>query len=61
MRMGGPMHVFRDERNFFLASMWCDCPESMIRAFGEDIIAIKSCELPPFFGASSLGFFLASS
>jgi hypothetical protein len=46
MKMGGPVHVFRDERTSFMAPMWCDYLESMIHSFGEKLIAIKACTLP---------------
>jgi len=38
--MGGPVHYFKDERTSCVEAMWCDVPESMIHAFGEELIAI---------------------
>jgi hypothetical protein len=56
IRMGALVHDFKDERTFFVAAMWCDAPESMIHASGEELIAIKACTLPRVSGAFSLSF-----
>jgi hypothetical protein len=48
IRIGGPFHASNEEYTSFVASMWCDAPESMIQASGEELMAIKAWLEFPF-------------
>jgi len=36
MRMGGPMHAFKDDKISFVVAMLWDSPESRIHVLGEE-------------------------
>jgi hypothetical protein len=50
VRIGGPLNASNEEYNYFLESMWCDVPESMIQTSGEELMEINAWLEFPFLG-----------